>query len=338
MFCKYCGAELADTAAFCNKCGKPTTRPESRQPQPARPTPQAPVEPPKHEPPKYAPPKYEPPRQAPVEPPEPPKEPPRRKGGRIALAVVVCLIVIGAVVALVMAFTTLRPNADQEAQASPSPTAAVESEPPESAPPTQDDQPAQSPDQEQSGYPIQLDMNKLLSARIEGITFREAWDQGRLDEWMHLYVNGSSNSGSSYEAYWYDENLHEWTYYGITYSQAAAAGWGDIWLALMGNRDQDDPASVSDGYLLPTDSRYIDKSDLAPFTKEEVSLIRNEIYARYGYQFSSQEIQDYFDRQSWYVPVDGLNASTFNTSVFNTYEQANLETILAYEREMGWRQ
>ena len=37
------------------------------------------------------------------------------------------------------------------------------------------------------------------------------------------------------------------------------------------------------------------------------------------------------------MPVDGLNASTFDTSVFNAYEQANLETILAYEREMGWR-
>nr|WP_300271062.1 YARHG domain-containing protein [uncultured Flavonifractor sp.] len=45
----------------------------------------------------------------------------------------------------------------------------------------------------------------------------------------------------------------------------------------------------------------------------------------------------YFNRQSWYVPVEGLNASTFDTSVFNAYEQANLETILAYEREMGWR-
>ena len=155
---------------------------------------------------------------------------------------------------------------------------------------------------------------------------------------MNLYVNGSSDGSSTYEAYWYDDGLREWTYYGITYSQAASAGWGDIWLELLGSRDDDDPDTMDGDYLLPTDSQYIDKSDLAPFTKEEVSLIRNEIYARYGYQFSSQEIQDYFDRQNWYTPVEGLNASTFDTSVFNAYEQANLETILAYEREMGWRQ
>ena len=351
MFCKYCGAKLADTAAFCYKCGKPTTKPENRPPQPAQPAPQAPVEPPKPEPSKEMPKREEVFRQAPVEPPkreevfrqapvelsEPEEqEPPRRKGGYIALVVILCVLVIGAVVALVMAMGILKP-ASSDAEASPSPSGVVETQPLESEPP-EEDKPTQTPGQSQSSYPIQLDMDKLLSARIEGITFREAWDQGRLDAWMNLYVNGSSDSVDPYEAYWYDEGLHEWTYYGITYSQAASAGWGDIWLALLGGRDNDDPDIMDSDYLLPTDSQYIDKSNLAPFTKEEVSLIRNEIYARYGYQFSSQEIQDYFDRQNWYTPVDGLNASTFDTSVFNAYEQANLETILAYEREMGWRQ
>ena len=336
MFCKYCGTKLADTASFCYKCGKPTGRSNSQPPQAEQPVRQAPVEPPKApEPPK----REEPVWQDPVEPMEsqPEERKPRRSGGYIALVVVLCVLVIGAVVALVMAMTSLKPSSTPEAQATPSPSATMEPQLSESVPPEEDDQSLQTPGQNQSGYPLQLDMDKLLTARIEGITFREAWDQGRLQEWMNLYVNGSSDSGSSYEAYWYDENLHEWTYYCFTYSQAAAAGWGDIWLELLGNQDGDDPATATEGYLLPTDSRYIDKSELAPFTKEEVILIRNEIYARYGYQFSSQELQDYFNRQSWYVPVEGLNASTFDTSVFNAYEQANLETILAYEREMGWR-
>ena len=330
MFCKYCGAELADTAAFCNKCGKPTTKPENRPPQPAQPAPQAPVEPPRYEPPKG------PPRQPSVEMAGPEQEPPRRKGGYIALAVILCVLVIGAIVVLVMAMGILKPTSS-DAEASPSPSDVMETQPIESEPPEEDGKPTQTPDQEQSSYPIQLDMDQLLTSRINGTTFREAWEQGWLDEWMNLYVNGSSDGSSPYEAYWYDDGLREWTYYGITYSQAASAGWGDIWLELLGSRDDDDPDTMDGDYLLPTDSQYIDKSDLAPFTKEEVSLIRNEIYARYGYQFSSQEIQDYFDRQNWYTPVEGLNASTFDTSVFNAYEQANLETILAYEREMGWR-
>lgn len=333
MFCKHCGTKLADTAAFCYKCGKPTGPADSQPSQAAQPAPQAPVEPPK--PPR----REEPVRQAPVEPMEqkPQQRKPRRSGGYIALVVVLCVLVIGGVVALVMAMTSTKPAATPEVQATPTPSATLEPQPSESVPPEEDDQPLPSPDQNQSGYPLRLDMDELLTARIEGATFREAWEQGWLADWMNLYVSGNSGSSSSYEAYWYDENLHEWTYYGFTYSQAAAAGWGDIWLDLLGNQHDDDPGSATEGYLLPTDSRYIDKSDLAPFTKEEVSLIRNEIYARYGYQFSSQEIQDYFNRQNWYVPVDGLNASTFDTSVFNAYEQANLDTILAYEREMGWR-
>ena len=67
-------------------------------------------------------------------------------------------------------------------------------------------------------------------------------------------------------------------------------------------------------------------------------LIRNEIYARHGYSFSDADIRTYFESKSWYQPIDGLNASTFDSSVFNEYESANLDTILAYEKERGWRQ
>ena len=173
MFCKYCGAELSDTAAFCYKCGKPTTKPESRPP---RLRPQAPAEQPRQEPPKYEQPK-EPPRRAPVEPFEPEQEPPRRKGGYIALAVILCVLVIGAIVVLVMAMGILKPTSS-DAEASPSPSDVMETQPIESEPPEEDDKPTQTPDQEQSSYPIQLDMDQLLTSRINGTTFREVWEQG----------------------------------------------------------------------------------------------------------------------------------------------------------------
>lgn len=318
MFCKYCGAELADTAAFCNKCGRPVARPDS-------PPPQAPQPPAGGQPP-Y---RQDPP------PPEPDYDRPPRRSGNVPLIVLLCVLVAAAIAVLVFILTTMGGPRESVPTASPSPSAA-QTAPAQSEPPEEESTPPQSSGQ--SSYPLQLDMDELLSAQVLGATFREAWADGWLGEWMYLYVNGSSDGPSPYEAYWYDAGLGEWTYYGITYSQAAAAGWGDIWLDLLSDRDDDDPASVADGYLLPTDSRYIDRSELAAFTKDQVVLIRNEIYARHGYQFSSQEIQYYFDNQSWYTPVEGLNASTFDTSVFNAYEQANLETILAYEREMGWRQ
>lgn len=90
-------------------------------------------------------------------------------------------------------------------------------------------------------------------------------------------------------------------------------------------------------YLLPTDSCYITSSDLAPFSKEEVALIRNEIYARYGCTFNNANYRTYFESQSWYYPVEGRNASNFNTSMLNDYERKNIDTIIAYEKQMGWR-
>lgn len=90
-------------------------------------------------------------------------------------------------------------------------------------------------------------------------------------------------------------------------------------------------------YLLPTNTEYIGYNDLEGFTREEVMLIRNELYARHGYNFQDEKIRAYFNSQSWYEPIPGVDASTFDTAVFNGYERTNLETILAYEREMGWR-
>lgn len=90
-------------------------------------------------------------------------------------------------------------------------------------------------------------------------------------------------------------------------------------------------------YLYPSDSKYITDDELRQFTHDEIVLIRNEIYARHGCNFNNIDIQSYFESQSWYHPVDGLNASNFDSSILNDYELANIDTILAYERKMGWR-
>lgn len=90
-------------------------------------------------------------------------------------------------------------------------------------------------------------------------------------------------------------------------------------------------------YLFPTDSTYIAYADLNGRSKEEVGLIRNEIYARYGYNFQTEDVRDFFMGKSWYYPVEGVNASTFGPENMNAYERKNLETIIAYEKEKGWR-
>ena len=102
-----------------------------------------------------------------------------------------------------------------------------------------------------------------------------------------------------------------------------------------------DPTGISDpvssDYLYPSDSQYITEYELNQYTHDEIVLIRNEIYARHGCNFNDPTIRSYFESQSWYYPIDGLNASNFDSSVLNEYELTNIDTILAYEREMGWR-
>ena len=86
-----------------------------------------------------------------------------------------------------------------------------------------------------SGYPIQIRMDNLMSANLLGDTFWSAYAGGWIEEWMFLYVHGGSDPDILYEPFWYDEQLGEWTYYGITYAQAEEAGWGGVWTEILAN-------------------------------------------------------------------------------------------------------
>ena len=82
-------------------------------------------------------------------------------------------------------------------------------------------------------------------------------------------------------------------------------------------------------YLFPSHTAYITEADLRGLTKHEVSLIRNEIYARHGYIFKQEEFKVYFNTQDWYNPNEN-----FSTSMFNEIERANIDFIVNYEKKM----
>lgn len=80
------------------------------------------------------------------------------------------------------------------------------------------------------------------------------------------------------------------------------------------------------------DSYKIEKNDLDELSREDVELLRNEIYARHGYIFKEKRFEEYFSATDWYMP----NGS-FNEGMFNDIEKKNIATILKYEEENGWR-
>lgn len=58
----------------------------------------------------------------------------------------------------------------------------------------------------------------------------------------------------------------------------------------------------------------------------ELRLIRNEIFARYGYIFNSQDLSDYFETKLWYRPTNS-NIDDKLTDV----DKSNIEKILKFE-------
>ncbi len=87
-----------------------------------------------------------------------------------------------------------------------------------------------------------------------------------------------------------------------------------------------------DEFLYPSDTKIITYKELDYMTREEIAYIRNEIYARHGYVFSSEQYREYFGSKSWYIQNEN-----FDEQLFNSFEEQNKEIISAYEREKGWR-
>lgn len=92
----------------------------------------------------------------------------------------------------------------------------------------------------------------------------------------------------------------------------------------------------SDSILPQTYSEYIDESILHIFNAKELRLIRNEIFARHGRIFDSQELMDYFTQKSWYVPTYSPEEFDAHWDRYLTeYEVANLNVILDYEASLA---
>ncbi|MCD7734179.1 MAG: YARHG domain-containing protein [Clostridiales bacterium] len=102
--------------------------------------------------------------------------------------------------------------------------------------------------------------------------------------------------------------------------------------------DVDDAdVDLSGDYLLPeSSSRYLSESELYGLTALECRIARNEIYARHGMIFTTDEMKEYFGSKSWYQGT--VESADFDISVFNEYELANIELIVAYEKEMNYNQ
>lgn len=96
--------------------------------------------------------------------------------------------------------------------------------------------------------------------------------------------------------------------------------------------EEESETYTEDDYIFPSDTMLITTAYLDTLEKDEIALLRNEIYARHGYIFQTEEYRNYFNQKDWYYPNPN-----FSESDFNNIELQNKDTIIDYEKEKGWR-
>lgn len=94
--------------------------------------------------------------------------------------------------------------------------------------------------------------------------------------------------------------------------------------------------NTSGDYIFPDSaSRYLTDADVAGMTIQEINYGKNEIYARHGRRFKSQELMDYFGSKSWYQGLydpDDFDANYAGS--LNDYEKWNAEFLSEKEHEL----
>jgi hypothetical protein len=82
------------------------------------------------------------------------------------------------------------------------------------------------------------------------------------------------------------------------------------------------------GKFTQASMRILDIDELTQMTKSDLSLMRNEIFARYGFKFKAGgPVDKYFRSQSWYA-AQHEHVDIFLTDI----ERQNIETIRKIEK------
>lgn len=93
-------------------------------------------------------------------------------------------------------------------------------------------------------------------------------------------------------------------------------------------REARDVSNVNEP-LFATNKQYYTKENFENEPKLVIHLAKNEIYARHGYIFKSEDLYNYFMGCVWYNPT--CKAEDFDDSVLNEYEKANLEILASMD-------
>ena len=91
-----------------------------------------------------------------------------------------------------------------------------------------------------------------------------------------------------------------------------------------------DTYTAEPDYIIPySNQRLLGESDVAGLSLREINYAKNEIYARHGRKFDSQELQNYFNSKSWYHGT--IEPENFTESMLSDIEKKNAEYLSKVE-------
>lgn len=92
-------------------------------------------------------------------------------------------------------------------------------------------------------------------------------------------------------------------------------------------------ADTRSEYIFPDmDTRYLTQDEVSKLSLQAVCYAKNELYARHGRKFLSQELKDYFNDKTWYEGT--VDPDSFSPGVFNTYKNDNLLLLVSAEEKL----
>jgi hypothetical protein len=116
---------------------------------------------------------------------------------------------------------------------------------------------------------------------------------------------------------------------------------GDYTVSMqLGNftvKDESYSATIitNEDYIIPfSDTRYLVYNDLIGFDQTQLKTARNEIFARRGRIFESEELKLYFESKSWYTPL--YMPDQFHDDLLSDIEKENALLIGEYEKLLGY--
>lgn len=121
-----------------------------------------------------------------------------------------------------------------------------------------------------------------------------------------------------------DENNIEQQIMALESYREASMYWNEVaeWDEDNGRYGMDRPLEP----ILCSDQKEYTTEELKDYPEDILYLALNEIYARHGYIFRNEDLQNYFMGQVWYTPL--VDGEGFNDEVFNDYEKVNLKLLL----------